>query len=200
VTASSSTRSRPRSGGIDGNERLTAATAAILLVLLAVEGVTILFLGRLLSVHLFVGALLIPPVALKLASTGWRFMRYYAHAPAYVDRGPPHVVLRAIGPIVVLSTVAVLASGIALLALGRPHRDPLLLVHKASFVVWIAFTGVHVLGHLTGLGAARDDLLAAGHELPGRGLRAGAVTAALAAGVVLALALLPLFGGWLHGR
>ena len=49
----------------------------MLLVLLAVEGVTILFLRPLLSVHIFVGMLLIPPVALKLGSTGYRFVRYY---------------------------------------------------------------------------------------------------------------------------
>jgi hypothetical protein len=200
--AGGSTGTQPvaRWGGIDGNERLTAGVAVALILLLAVEGVTIVFLGQLLPVHLFVGALLIGPVLLKLASTGYRFVRYYTRAPAYVDRGPPHIVLRAIGPIVVASTVAVLATGIALLALGPQHRDPLLLLHKASFIVWIAFTGVHVLGHLRGLGAAREDLIAAGHELPGRSARAGTLAFALVGGVVLAIALVPLFGAWLHAR
>ena len=64
-----------RSGSAEGNERLTAATAAVLVVLLAVEGVTILFLRPLLSVHVFVGMLLVPPVALKLGSTAYRFGR-----------------------------------------------------------------------------------------------------------------------------
>jgi hypothetical protein len=200
MSASETTRTASRSGGIDGNERLTAVVAIALILLLAVEGVTILFLGQLLSIHLFVGALLIGPVLLKLASTGWRFVRYYTHTPAYVDRGPPHIVLRAIGPIVVISTVTVLATGVALLALGPQHRDPLLLLHKASFIVWIAFTSVHVLGHLRGLGAARDDLVAAGHRLPGRSARAGALAFALAGGVALAIALVPLFGAWLHAR
>jgi hypothetical protein len=199
MTARTSTQRGSRTGGIDGNERLTAGVAVMLLVLLAVEGVTIVFLGPLLSVHLFVGALLVPPVLLKLASTGYRFVRYYTHSPAYVDRGPPHVVLRAIGPIVVVSTITVLATGIALLALGPAHQDPLLLLHKASFIVWIAFTSLHVLGHLRHLGAAREDLVAAGHQLPGRGARAGAMAAALVAGAALAIALVPLFGAWLHG-
>ncbi len=47
-------------GGTTGNERLTAATGVLLLVLLAVIGVTILRLRPLLSVHLFVGMLLDP--------------------------------------------------------------------------------------------------------------------------------------------
>ena len=59
--------------GPNGNARLTGMTAIVLIVLLAVEGVTILFLRPLLSVHIFVGMLLIPPVLLKLVSTGWRF-------------------------------------------------------------------------------------------------------------------------------
>src|SRR5690242_13679232 len=70
-------RSSNRSGGVDGNERLTAATAIVLIALLAAEGVTILFLRPLFSAHVFIGMLLIPPVALKLGTTGWRFTRYY---------------------------------------------------------------------------------------------------------------------------
>ena len=62
-------RMRGRTSGAEGNERLTGATAVVLLGLLAVEGVTILFLRRLLPVHVFLGMLLIPPVALKLLGT-----------------------------------------------------------------------------------------------------------------------------------
>ena len=38
-----------------GNERLTATTALLLLVLLAAEGVTILAIGPLLSEHIVIG-------------------------------------------------------------------------------------------------------------------------------------------------
>jgi hypothetical protein len=62
----------------DGNERLTAATGIVLLVLTIIELATILFgLHQFLSLHVFVGLVLLPPVLLKLASTGWRFSRYY---------------------------------------------------------------------------------------------------------------------------
>jgi hypothetical protein len=47
---------------IGGNERLTAAVAATLLVLLAIEGATILSIHGLLSLHIVVGLLVIPPV------------------------------------------------------------------------------------------------------------------------------------------
>ena len=63
------------SGGSAGNEQLTALAAAVLILLLAIEGATLLNLTSLLTVHAFVGMLLIPVVALKLASTGWRMLR-----------------------------------------------------------------------------------------------------------------------------
>ena len=56
--------------GVEANARLTASVAVVLLVLLALEGVTLLQLGSLLRVHVFVGMLLVPPVLLKSASTG----------------------------------------------------------------------------------------------------------------------------------
>jgi hypothetical protein len=61
-------------GGTDGNEQLTTVTGAILIVLLAVIGFTIPQLRQFMSVHLFVGMLLIGPVLLKMASTSYRFM------------------------------------------------------------------------------------------------------------------------------
>jgi hypothetical protein len=96
-----------RGGGTDGNEQLTAITSVMLLVLLAVIGVTIPLIGQLMSVHLFVGLLLIGPVALKMASTGYRFMRYYTHHEAYRRKGPPELIMRLIAPVVVVSTVVV---------------------------------------------------------------------------------------------
>jgi hypothetical protein len=83
-------------GGAAGNARLTAPVGAVLLVLLAVEGATIPFLGSLLSMHIFVGMLLLGPVALKLASTGYRFSRYYGRAREYVEAGPPAPLMRVL--------------------------------------------------------------------------------------------------------
>ena len=110
-----------RLGGPEGNARLTGMTAAMLLVLLAIEGVTILFLRPLLSVHIFVGMLLIPPVALKLGSTGWRFMRYYAGDRAYRASGPPQLLMRMLAPLVVVATAGLFVTGVALIVLGPPR-------------------------------------------------------------------------------
>lgn len=74
-------------GGTTGNERLTTVVGATLFVLLAVIGLTILRIHSLLSVHLFVGMLLVPPVLLKLSSTGYRFVRYYTGNASYREKG-----------------------------------------------------------------------------------------------------------------
>ena len=63
-------------------------TGAVLLVLLAAEGFTILSLGQLLTPHFFIGMLLLGPVALKAGSTMYRFVRYYAGSAPYRRKGP----------------------------------------------------------------------------------------------------------------
>ena len=172
-------------GGSEANEQLTALVATLLVVLLAIEGATLLRITSLLTVHAFVGMLLIPVVVLKLASTGWRMLRYYLRAEEYVRRGPPHVVLRMlVAPVVVASTVVVFATGVALLALDRT-QGTIVGLHKASFVVWVVAVGLHVLTRAPTL------LRAVGRRVPGLALRASLVGSVLAAGLVLATLTLP---------
>jgi len=176
-------------GGSDGNERLTAHTAAVLLVLLAAEGATILAIRTLLVPHVFIGFLLIPPVALKLASVGWRMRGYYWRLEPYLLRGPPGWFLRfVVGPVAIVSTVVLFASGVAVVALGQ--RGLLLGLHKVSFVIWFGAMTLHVLAHVPRLPALLRD------RLPGRTLRLTALGASLAAGVLLAVATLPLADHW----
>ena len=173
------------SGGSAGNEQLTAAVAAVLIVLLAVEGATLLNLRSLLTVHAFVGMLLIPVIGLKLASTGWRMLRYYGRGEEYVRRGPPHVALRVlVAPLVVVSTVFLFGTGVALLAVDETHGT-LVGLHKASFVVWLAATGVHVLAHLVELPRVFRV------RIPGLAIRCALVGASLVAGAMVAVATLP---------
>jgi hypothetical protein len=189
-------------GGTTGNERLTSITGAALIVLLAVLGVTIVRIHGLLSAHLFVGMLLIPPVLLKLSSTGYRFVRYYTASPRYRRKGPPPLALRMIAPMLVLSTLVVFVSGVALLFAGPSSRATLLPIHKLSFFVWVAFTALHVIGHLPAMG----QVLRADHgpsarltsDVTGRAGRMLALGGALVAGVVLAVLVIPEFGPWLH--
>ncbi|MEV7976384.1 hypothetical protein [Streptomyces sp. NPDC086519] len=189
-------------GGPEGNERLTAATGAVLLLLFAAEGVTILFLGRLLTLHFFIGLLLTGPVVLKIGSTGYRFLRYYTGAPAYRRKGPPAPLLRVLGPLVVATSVAVLGTGVALALLGPDTGPvPVLLLHKASFVCWIAVMSVHVLAYLWRLprliGAdLRRRPARHGTPAPRRAGRWSLLALALGAGLVVALAGVHLVSGW----
>jgi uncharacterized membrane protein len=191
-------------GGTDGNEQLTTVTGAILIVLLAVIGFTIPQLRQFVWMHLFVGMLLIGPVLLKLASTMYRFVRYYTGAAEYRRKGPPELVLRVIGPIVVLCTVAVFVTGVVLLVLGPTRRDPWVELHKVTFIVWVVFMSLHVLLHLPAVARAlgigrtgREQLAGAAPGAAGRWI---AIASALVAGLVLAIALIPDFAPWTaHG-
>ena len=190
----SMSRARLRLGGPAGNEVLTGVTALVLALLLAVEGVTLLFLHQLLSVHMFVGLLLIGPVALKLGSTGYRFARYYTRNAAYRVKGPPALPLRLLAPVLVATTVLVLASGVALLLIGH-HSDTVLFVHKASFIVWSAVFAVHFLAYLPRALRA----VVPREAVRGAAVRAVAVALSLVAGIALAVALLDRIGAWHRG-
>jgi hypothetical protein len=193
-----------RGGGIDGNEQLTAMTGVILIILFAVLGVTIIRIGQLVWLHLFLGLLLLGPVLLKLASTGYRFLRYYASDAIYRAKGPPMAALRAMGPVVVLSTLVVFITGVWLLVVGPRSRSTPLLLHKVSFFAWLAFMGLHVLAHLPALGhslqAVRIGAERSGTQISG--VRSGAtgrwiaLSGALVGGAVLAIVLIPQFGVW----
>jgi hypothetical protein len=172
-------------GGSDGNEQLTAIVGSLLIVLLAVEGATLLDLRGLLTVHAFVGMLLVPVVVLKLGSTGWRMARYYLRGEEYTRRGPPHIFLRAlVAPLTVVTTVVLFATGIALLALGQTEGT-LVGLHKAAFILWLPVTAVHVLARLPRLGDALRQRLA------GTSARIAIGGAALVAGLALATLTLP---------
>ena len=192
-------RTRRATGGPEGNERLTAGSAAVLFLLLAAEGVTILFIRPLLSTHVFIGMLLIPPVALKTASTGWRFFRYYTGDRAYRVKGPPILPLRLLAPLVVASTVALFATGVALLVVG-PGRGVVLGLHKASFVVWLVATGLHVLAYVWRVPAlaASDWRRRDPERVGGSFVRRTLLAGALVAGVILAVATVRYAQPWVH--
>ncbi len=207
-------------GGTEGNERLTVLTGLLLIVLLAVLGITIVRIRQLIWLHLFLGLLLIGPVVLKMASTGYRFIRYYTANPRYRVKGPPAPALRMLAPLVVALTAIVFISGVVLMLVGPNSglRSNVLLIHKAGFIVWIVVTAVHVLGHMPellrfdriskqsraeinelrssvpGFGAGAEPPLA--ERLPGVGGRWLSLGTAMVLGLVLALALIPQFSAW----
>ena len=196
---------------------MTAITGAVLLVLLAAEGFTILSLRQLLTLHFFIGMLLLGPVALKAGSTMYRFIRYYAGSAPYRRKGPPAPLLRLLGPVIIASTAVVFGTGIALAVTGPAGRQPWLFLHKASFVIWVSAMTIHVLAYLPRLPrliASEARGTAAGETegrpgpgyggraaaaLGGRGLRLALLVASLVAGLVIAMLTVHLAVPWHSG-
>jgi hypothetical protein len=210
-----------QSGGAEGNERLTAMTGAVLLVLLLVECYTILRIGRLLTLHVFLGMLLLGPVTVKAAAVLYRFARYYTGSAPYRRKGPPAPLLRVIGPILMLLTACVFGSGIMLAVTGPGYNyggpSEWLTVHRLSFIAWAFFITIHVLAYLWRLprllaAEARGVSLPEGgtgapspggraarramQALGGRGPRLALLIASLLAGLVIALLTVHLAGSW----
>jgi hypothetical protein len=207
-----------RSGGAEGNERLTAMTGAVLVILLAVEGFTILRIGRLLTLHVFLGMLLLGPVTLKAGSVLYRFARYYAGSKPYRRKGPPAPLLRIIGPINMLLTACVFGTGVMLAVTGPNYYSGgatgWLQLHRLSFIAWLFFMAIHVLAYVWRLPAmlaaeARGVSLPDGGQtgagrhtrravevLGGRGTRLALLVASIVAGLVIALLTVHLTGKW----
>ena len=209
-----------RSGGAEGNERLTAITGAVLVILLAVEGYTILRIGRLLTLHVFLGMLLLGPVTLKAGSVLYRFARYYTGSEPYRRKGPPAPLLRVIGPINMVLTACVFGTGIMLAVTGPSnYGGPTgwLQLHRLSFIAWLFFMAIHVLAYVwrlpgllvaeaRGVSAPEGEtgvrVVAGRHSrramevLGGRGARVALLVASLLAGLVIALLTVHLTGKW----
>lgn len=197
----------PGTGGPAGNARLTAWTGVLLLVLFVAELVTLIDVRQLISWHLVIGTLLVPPALLKTGTTGWRIVGYYTGRRPYRDAGPPPMLLRILGPLVVASTLAVLGSGLLLILLGPDTSRRTLLdtlgqridtvtIHQATFAVWAVVTGLHTLARL--VTAARLTVTSgpAGISVPGRVRRAGLLLVTVSVAALSAALVLSAAGAW----
>ena len=124
---------------------MTALAGAILLPLIAAEVATIANIRALMSMHVVVGVLLAGPLAVKVASTGWRFIRYYTHHPDYRRKGPPRPLQRTTAPLLLVATLVVVGSGIGLATTQPGTLSPLYITHKVSFLAWTVLLGIHLL-------------------------------------------------------
>ena len=175
--------------GVEGNARLTAAIAAIIFVLLAVEGITILQVGPLLIPHVFIGVLMIPVVVLKIGTTTWRFAKYYLGDEEYRRKGAPPIILRMLGPALIALTIIVLASGIGLVLLPQNFRDQMFFFHKVSFILWFIAMTIHVLGHVveTATLAPRDWVAHTRRDVARASTRQWVLVWGVAVGIPLAM-------------
>ena len=182
---------------VEANQHLTTLVGLLLLPLVGVEMFTALSLRLMIAPHILVGLWLVPVVAVKMASTGYRFAKYYTRNPEYFRAGPPAWVPRLLAPVIVLSTVGLFGSGIMLWALGPAGKDPWSAIHKLSFVLWASSTGIHVLIHL------RETLTTGFSQLarraPGPALRRRLAVGAVAVGLVIGVAGLVAGPAWPPG-
>jgi hypothetical protein len=173
--------------GVEANARLIGYASLVLLIPLGAEVVTGIRPGVL--AHAMIGFLLLPPVLLKLGGVGYRFVRYYAGDPRYREAGPPPLVLRVIGPALVLLTVALFATGIELWLFGYRFGSQWLTWHKLAFVLWFLAITVHVAAYWR----RAPELAVADwrRRMGGAGGRRSLVVASLLVGAALVLAMLP---------
>lgn len=141
-------------------------------------------------VHFFDGFLLLPLVALKLGSTGWRFGMYHLGNREYGRDGPPTKRARLLAPVLVASALVLFISGVEQWAFLNQFIGWWAQLHLISACVFVACLVAHLLlhGRRANREAGRDLARAApGHPgEPGRLSRRAVVRGGLLAGLGLA--------------
>lgn len=184
-------RAGPADPGVDANRRLTVLTGVLEGVVLSLVVLSGLVFGWSPALHYFLGFAAIPPTLLKLGSTGWRFLGYYARpGSAYRAAGPPSPLPRLLGPVVVVSALAAFVTGVVLFFQGREHGTAATL-HTDSAVVFSFAVLLHVAVHLrttyeVSLADLRSGALVG---LRSAGPRRALVAASAVAGLVVAVSL-----------
>src|SRR5580693_2025505 len=135
-------------------------TGAVLLVLFVAECLTLLNIGNLLTLHVFLGMLLLGPVGLKIGSTLWRFTRYYTGSAAYVRKGPPAPLQRVTGAVVIVIHLASYVPKLPRMLSGRvDHASHLLAARPTRWLLLcgslaaglgLAFATYHLSGKFGG--------------------------------------------------
>ena len=193
--------------GVTGNKRLTSLLGIALFCLLLLQVASALFFALLTynvaffngptydivrPVHFFVGFALMPLLGLKLASTGWRFSRYYLRARAYRRAGAPTWVARLTAPLLIISGISVFASGVEMWSFQNQLGWPWTAIHNVAAFTFVAVLTLHVVLHLREANReAAADLMAAPAVAPepepfgGRLTRRALLGAAVVAGAVL---------------
>jgi hypothetical protein len=105
------------------------------------------FFAPLRQVHFAIGFAIIPLLAVKLGSTGWRAASYYLRHEPYRSGGPPQLIPRLLAPLLAVSAVIATITGIVLWALGR-QRGTWATLHTDSVVVLAIVLALHTLIYL----------------------------------------------------
>lgn len=195
-----------RAGGPAANARLTALAGVALLAMLIVQVASALFFALLSfnvplpvgpvfdlvhPVHFFVGFLLMPVIAIKLGSVGWRFAMYYLGRPAYKAAGPPGWVARLLAPAMVVSAIVLFGSGVEMWSFRNDAIAYWTQVHVLAAICFVAALCLHLA--INAGRAHRDaaaDLTREPREatpVPGRLTRRALLGAGLASGAALAV-------------
>ncbi len=166
-----------------GNLILTSHAGLIILFGLVLLYLSGLAFTPLRPVHFALGFALMPLLVVKLASTGWRALSYYARRGGYREAGPPWLLPRLIAVPLTGGAALATASGVVLWSQGT-DRGVWAAVHTDSVIALGILTLVHGAVYLRkAFRASGRSLAATAVNRPERVI-VWALLAALVAGAV----------------
>jgi hypothetical protein len=170
-----------------GNRALTSWAGLLLLPGLAVVALSGLVFRNFWQLHYIAGLSLIPLLLVKLGSTTYRALSYYARRAVYRAAGAPEWAGRLLAPALIASTIVAMATGIWMWS-QRSEAQPWAKLHVLSVLAMGACVGLHLLLRtpISLQAVARDGVAALRHNVPR--IRIALVGIALAIGLIVGLA------------
>jgi hypothetical protein len=170
-----------------GNRALTSWAGLLLLPGLAVVALSGLVFGNYWQLHYVAGLSLIPLLLVKLGSTTYRALSYYARRAVYRAAGAPEWAGRLLAPALIVSTIIAIATGIWMWS-QHSEAQPWAKLHVLSVLAMGACVGLHLLLRtpISLHAVARDGVAALRHN--GARIRIALVGVALAVGLIVGLA------------
>jgi hypothetical protein len=170
-----------------GNRALTSWAGLLLLPGLAVVALSGLVFRNFWQLHYIAGLSLIPLLLVKLGSTTYRALSYYARRAVYRAAGAPEWIGRLLAPALIASTIVAMATGIWMWS-QHSEAQPWAKLHVLSVLAMGACVGLHLLLRtpVSLQAVARDGVAALRHNAPR--IRIALVGIALAIGLVVGLA------------
>jgi hypothetical protein len=170
-----------------GNRALTSWAGLLLLPGLAVVTLSGLVFGNFWQLHYIAGLSLIPLLLVKLGTTSYRALSYYARRAVYRAAGAPEWAGRLLAPALIVSTIIAMGTGIWMWS-QHSEAQPWAKLHVLSVLAMGACVGLHLLLRtpISLQAVARDGVAALRHKVPR--IRIALVGIALAIGLIVGLA------------
>jgi hypothetical protein len=129
--------------------RSSALLGMLILFFSIAEIVTVAFLPEALILHIAIGSILGVLIIVKLILNAYRYLGYLKHDHDFRQAGTPRLIMRILSLPLVVTTIVVLGTGMAMVLTGPTAfaTSFLATAHALFAIIWLGLLGYHTFGY-----------------------------------------------------